>query len=55
MHYFFAQEQLAKCTRAEMYRSLATVMHAVCVFGAGRVLCCAFWHAIRQALAAQKT
>jgi len=41
-----AQEQLAERSGTEMHRSVANIMHAVRVPGAGRVLYRAIWHAI---------
>lgn len=49
------QEQLAERAGTEVHRSVAVVVHAVRVPGAGRVLHRAVRHAVRQALAAQET
>lgn len=49
IHFYtaIAQEQLAERSGTEMHRSVANIMHAVRVPGAGRVLYRTIWHAIR--------
>jgi len=49
------QEQLAQRAGTEMHRGVADIVHAVRVPGAGRVLCRAVRHAVRQALEARQT
>lgn len=50
-----SQEQFAGRVGTEVHRSVAAVVHAVRVPGAGRILRRAVRHAVRQALEAHRT